>query len=221
MDDAAAVDRRRRSRARCRASTRTSRPRRSTATRAGVQRDIGWQTVRRRWPTSDRRPTHLLQTINLNMVPYGARFDPANQDPTRPGNPLPDNFFRPYPGYGDINYFLNNGIAELQRAAGAGQPALHARPAVRRRLHALAVARLHLGDRDRHDARAVCRPTADVRDWTYGLSSFDQTHVAVINYTCGSAEGRARSGTTRSCARCSTTGRYRASRRSRAARRPG
>jgi hypothetical protein len=24
---------------------------------------------------------------------------------------------------------------------------------------------------------------ADVREWTYGLSSFDQTHVAVINYT--------------------------------------
>ena len=24
---------------------------------------------------------------------------------------------------------------------------------------------------------------ADVREWTYGLSSFDQTHVAVFNYT--------------------------------------
>jgi hypothetical protein len=41
-------------------------------------------------------------SFNLNEVPYGAEFLPQNQDPTT-GTPLPDNYFRPYPGYSSIN----------------------------------------------------------------------------------------------------------------------
>lgn len=37
--------------------------------------------------------------FQLNEIPMYSRFDPKNQDPTRPGKPLPDDFFRPYPGY--------------------------------------------------------------------------------------------------------------------------
>ena len=77
---------------------------------AGIQRDIGWDTVVDAAYVGSR-VRNLLQTRNINLVPYGARFDPANQDPTRPGNPLPDNFFRPYPGYSDINFFENSGIS--------------------------------------------------------------------------------------------------------------
>jgi hypothetical protein len=50
-----------------------------------------------------------LQARNLNSVPYGAAFLPQNQDPTLAPNPavpgatsLPDDFMRPYQGYGDI-----------------------------------------------------------------------------------------------------------------------
>jgi len=50
-----------------------------------------------------------LQARNLNAVPYGAAFLPQNQDPTLAPNPavpgataLPDDFLRPYQGYGDI-----------------------------------------------------------------------------------------------------------------------
>jgi hypothetical protein len=46
---------------------------------------------------------HLIIRRNLNPIPMYARFDPANQDPTQPGRPLPDNFLRPIKGYGDIN----------------------------------------------------------------------------------------------------------------------
>lgn len=46
---------------------------------------------------------HLIARRNLNPIPMFARFDPANQDPTNPGKPLPDNFLRPYRGFGDIN----------------------------------------------------------------------------------------------------------------------
>jgi len=52
---------------------------------------------------------HLTRRVNLNAVPYGAAFAAANQDPTRgtaglPGqNALPQDFLRPYPGFGNIN----------------------------------------------------------------------------------------------------------------------
>ncbi len=46
---------------------------------------------------------HLIIRRNLNPIPMYGRFDPANQDPTQPGRPLPDNFFRPIKGFADIN----------------------------------------------------------------------------------------------------------------------
>jgi carboxypeptidase family protein len=41
-------------------------------------------------------------SFNRNEVPYGSEFLPQNQDPTT-GTPLPDDYFRPYPGYSSIN----------------------------------------------------------------------------------------------------------------------
>jgi hypothetical protein len=148
---------------------------------AGVQRDIGFHTVVDAAYVGSRT-RHLLQTVNLNVVPYGARFDAANQDPTRPGNPLPDNFFRPYPGYGDINFFQNNGIADYNALQ------VQANRRFTRGLQ-FGVAYTLSRSRDYTSAQETGTspgrlPTyADVRDWTYGHSSFDQTHVAVINYT--------------------------------------
>ena len=66
----------------------------------GVQRAVGFNSVlsvayvgsiSRNGPYS----------YNRNEVPYGAEFLPANQDPTS-GTPLPDDYFRPYPGYSNI-----------------------------------------------------------------------------------------------------------------------
>jgi hypothetical protein len=34
-----------------------------------------------------------------------ARFAAANQDPTNPGRPLPDNFLRLYRGFGNLNIY--------------------------------------------------------------------------------------------------------------------
>jgi hypothetical protein len=50
----------------------------------------------------------LLRRFQMNAVPLGAKFLPANQDPTRapsavPGaTALPDDLLRPFPGYGNI-----------------------------------------------------------------------------------------------------------------------
>jgi hypothetical protein len=50
---------------------------------------------------------HLLQSENLNAIPYGTTFLAKNQDPTKNSGTLGSaaydaNFLRPYPGYGDI-----------------------------------------------------------------------------------------------------------------------
>jgi hypothetical protein len=71
----------------------------------GVQRDIGFNTVLDvAYVGSLSR--HLLQRRSINSVAYGQHFLPASIDPTVSGGttPLPDNFLRPYKGYGDINY---------------------------------------------------------------------------------------------------------------------
>jgi hypothetical protein len=66
---------------------------------------------------------HLPRQVNLNAVPYGARFLPENQDPTLPTSTLPGqnaydaNFLRPYQGYGNINlrlYDANSNYHGLQ-----------------------------------------------------------------------------------------------------------
>jgi hypothetical protein len=66
----------------------------------GIQRSVGFSSVlsasyvgfvSRNGPYS----------FNKNEVPYGAEFLSQNQDPTS-GTPLPDDYFRPYPGYSSI-----------------------------------------------------------------------------------------------------------------------
>jgi hypothetical protein len=70
----------------------------------GVQRQIGFQTVLdvAYVGTMGR---HLGQTVQLNTVPYGSRFLPQNLDRTT-NQPLPDTFFRPYYGYGNLPYLF-------------------------------------------------------------------------------------------------------------------
>jgi Carboxypeptidase regulatory-like domain/TonB-dependent Receptor Plug Domain len=66
----------------------------------GVQRDLGWKLLGDvAYVGSKGR--RLLQTRNLNAVPYGTNFLPSSVDPTT-GGALPANFLRPYRGYGDI-----------------------------------------------------------------------------------------------------------------------
>ena len=66
----------------------------------GVQRDLGWKLLADvAYVGSKGR--RLLQTRNINAVPYGTNFLPSSIDPTT-GGALPAAFLRPYRGYGDI-----------------------------------------------------------------------------------------------------------------------
>jgi hypothetical protein len=62
----------------------------------------------------------LLRQVQINAVPFGATFLPQNQDATRvpssvPGaNALPNDFLRPYPGYGNIRMWDYSGYADYK-----------------------------------------------------------------------------------------------------------
>jgi hypothetical protein len=143
----------------------------------GVQRDIGYHTVLDvAYVGSLAR--HLLQRRSINSVAYGQRFLPASIDPTVSGGttPLPDNFLRPYKGYGDINYIefnSNSNYHALQVQAN-------------RRIStslAFGVAytwskAMDLVDGNNNNVNPFINP----RIRNYGKAGFDRTHNLTINY---------------------------------------
>ncbi len=178
----------------------------------GIQHTLGFKTVLDLSYVGNVA-RHLLQRRNLNVVPYGARFQAGNADPTNPGIPLPDNFFRPYPGFTNLTYQEHSGTSNYN--------GLHVN--VTRQFSQglqFGVAytwskAMGLTDNDNQTL-----PTyQDYRVWAYGKLSFDQTHKLVANYlweipNLSKVANNAVSG------QCSTTGNSTVLRRLRAAPRP-
>lgn len=120
---------------------------------------------------------HLSQSRDLNALPYGTRFLPASVDPSNPSSPLPDNFLRPLPGFGGINYRENTGISNYN----ALQASMNRRFA-RGIEFGFAYTWSKSMDYTSGDngGLPMFRP---YRVWSYGKAAFDQTHVLVFNYT--------------------------------------
>jgi hypothetical protein len=116
-------------------------------------------------------------------VPYGARFLAQNQDPTRANTALPDNFFRPFPGYANVWYFENSGKTDYNALQ------IQANRRFARGLqfgvaYTLSRARDYTSNNETGTGANMQVATyQDPATWNYGRSSFDQPHVAVINYT--------------------------------------
>jgi hypothetical protein len=143
----------------------------------GVQRDIGFKTVLDvAYVGSLAR--HLLQRRSINAVPYGARFLPSSIDQTVAGGatPLPDNFLRPYKGYGDINligFASNSNYHSLQVQVN------------RRVTTSLALGLSYTWSKamdlvDGNDNNI--NPFIDPRVRNYGKAGFDRTHIFTLNY---------------------------------------
>lgn len=119
---------------------------------------------------------HLYLRRNMNPIPIFGRFDPKNTDPTQPGKPLPDNFFRQYMGFGDLNV--------QEHAASSNYNSLQV-SATRRFTRGLQFGLsytwskiLGVVDSDTSNVSPYFAP----RDRNYGPLSYDRTHTLVINY---------------------------------------
>ena len=84
---------------------------------------------------------HLMGQLNINPIPIGARFNRANEDPSQPGRPLPDNYFRRYIGWQDINLRNSGYNYNYNSLPGAGQPPLREGSANGHRVHVVEDAR--------------------------------------------------------------------------------
>lgn len=141
-----------------------------------VQRDVGWGTVVD-VGYSGSLGRHLQWRRDINPIPIGANFQPANFDPTLAGGrPLPPAFLRPVPGY--------NNITSIEGASSSNYNSLQA-TAKRRFIKGLQFGvaytwskALGFNDSDSEAISSLINP----RVWSYGLADYDRTHVVKINY---------------------------------------
>ena len=141
-----------------------------------VQRNIGFKTILDVGYVGSLG-RHLLWQRDINAIPLGATFDPANRDTSQTTNvPLPNNFLRPIRGYAAIN------IREF--ASSSNYHSMQVK--VDRRMSKT----LQFGgawtwskslDYNSVDGNNVTT-LAPIRVWNYGLSDFDRTHIVKINY---------------------------------------
>ena len=144
----------------------------------GIQQSIGFGTVLDvKYVSALGR--NLATSRDINRVPYGARFLPQNQDPTKTFNAatpaagaLPDSFFRPYPGYNGITYRESSGSSNYHSLQATAN---------RRYSHGLQLGVTYTFSKVMDYANL---PTyRSFREWSYGKADFDQTHVFVANYS--------------------------------------
>ncbi|HEX6738469.1 MAG TPA: hypothetical protein VF310_09365, partial [Vicinamibacteria bacterium] len=142
----------------------------------GIQRDIGFSTVVDvAYVGSLQR--NLQQSRNINRVAPGARFLPQNQDPSRPGVALPDDFFRPYPGYGNIVIDTNDGSANYHSL----QTTVSRRFAKGLQFGVAYTYSRVKGTANTDGAEVATYFDPQSRDYDY--LNYDQPHVFVLNYT--------------------------------------
>ena len=147
---------------------------------AGIQTELGAQTVLD-VAYVGTRGRNLPQLWDENTVPRGARFLPQNQDVTT-GLPLPDNFFRPYPGYASIIMTENAGKSEYnalqstfnRRFTGGLEFSV---------AYTLSQSKDYTSADILYGSRSRVPKYEDLDTWSWGLSDFDRTHLLTLNYT--------------------------------------
>lgn len=122
---------------------------------------------------------HQLWQRNINAIPISATHidkNPANRNPARPANALPNNFLRPLQGYGDI--FL------YEFAATSNYSSLQTRVT-----HRFGKS-FNWGGSYTFSKALGTAPTDGFtvspffapRQWNYGVLNYDRTHVVAFNY---------------------------------------
>ena len=125
---------------------------------------------------------HLIQGVNLNEVPYGAHFQPQNQDPF--GNALPDDFYRPYPGYEGIGQLGNFGWSNYNSL----QVAINKRYSKGFQF-SVAYTWSHALGTGSNDGDTLATYQS-WRVWNYGPTLFDQRQILTITYVWDLPQGQ-------------------------------
>jgi hypothetical protein len=146
----------------------------------GVQRDMGYGMIAdvKYVGTLGR---HLPGARTINALPPGARFAPEYQDPTSPGFPLPDNLIRPLRGWGSIGITERRGSSNYNSL----QATLNRRFAQSLQFGiAYTFSKsLDYGSADRGGFGGTGQfPNFLPLSREYGLSTFDQPHIFVVNW---------------------------------------
>jgi len=120
---------------------------------------------------------HIGAITQLNNVPYGRRFEASSLDPTQPRpQALPDNFLRPFQGYGNIPFLSFDANSNYH----ALQTSLQRRFS---RGFQLGIVYTWSKAMDYQDTDKGAVTTAnDRREWNYGLAAYDRTHIFAANY---------------------------------------
>ncbi|MEO7145502.1 MAG: hypothetical protein ABI165_18550, partial [Bryobacteraceae bacterium] len=143
----------------------------------GIQQDIGFGTILD-VAYAGNEQKHLLDTRNLNAVPYGVNFLPSSIDPTVSGNkPYNSNLLRAFSGYQDINYLEFAGIGNYN--------ALQIQ-VTKRFSHNLTYNMSYSWSKalDLTDGiGGTVNPVLNYRSRNYGPSGFDRSQVLTLNYT--------------------------------------
>ena len=116
----------------------------------GVQREVGFSTVID-VAFVGNLGRHLLQSVNLNTLPYGERFLPSSQDPTT-GKPLPGQLPFPLHWSGQHHIRRARRNVELLCAADPGEPAIFARARIQGQLDLVQIDGLRLRRQWRHSS---------------------------------------------------------------------
>ncbi len=140
----------------------------------GIQQQVAGTVVDASYVGSLSR--HWQITSNLNPIAMYSRFDTANGDPTQPGKALPDNFFRPYYGYGNLNATMWAGNSNYN----ALQVSVNRRYRSGLQLGAAFTWSKTLGIASA-DGDSIS-PYFSARERNYGPLSFDRPFMLVLNY---------------------------------------
>ncbi|MCL5744796.1 MAG: carboxypeptidase regulatory-like domain-containing protein, partial [Acidobacteria bacterium] len=119
---------------------------------------------------------HLMWQKNLNSIPFGSLFDPANADPTNPKVALSEAFLRPVTGYGDITmreWASSSNYHSLQLTANR-----RFSRGVQFGLSWTWSKALAYNSSDTDPVSTF----VPVRVWNYGMPNFDRTHILKINW---------------------------------------
>jgi hypothetical protein len=137
----------------------------------GIQQDLGYSFIMD-VAYAGTLGRNLEQAVDRNRLAYGARFLPQNSDPSNGNKPLPDNFFRPLPGYSSVSI-----------TSAAYSSNYHSMlVTINRRFSKSLTMGLSYTFSKYLDYSGI--PTyLPLKNWSYGFNGSDQTHNVVINYT--------------------------------------